>query len=62
MHLTYEMKVYSRRNWLEPNFNIKEYQTMPTFCGTETEESTQYAIQTTQNSISKSGTRHGVFS
>jgi len=39
------MKVCLRRNWLEPNFNIKEYQTKPTFCGTETEGRTQYPIK-----------------
>jgi hypothetical protein len=45
MHLTFEMKVCFRRNWLEPNFNIKEYQTRPTFCGTETEEPKRYSIE-----------------
>jgi len=58
----YGMKVCSRRNWLEPNFYIKEYQTRPTFCGTQTEERTQYSIQTAQNSISAFGTRYSVFS
>lgn len=45
MHLTYEMKVCSRGNSLEPHFNIKEYQTRSTYCGTETEEPTQYPIK-----------------
>jgi hypothetical protein len=31
MRLMYEMKVCSRRNWLEPNFNIENTQPGPHF-------------------------------